>query len=91
MGLTYQQLNRDKDGAARNRQRQKMAIPDEPMLTNQQLQGDRTGNCEALRDEQNHGCKLCERVCFIYGELIKIGGVAASFATSCKIPFGGNA
>ena len=50
-----------------------MATPDEPMLTNQQLRSDRTGNCEALRDEQNHGCKLCERVCFIYGELIKIG------------------
>ena len=29
MGLTYQQLNRDKDGAARNGQRPKMAIPDE--------------------------------------------------------------
>lgn len=74
----------DKNGAPRNGESPEFGIPDEPMLTNQQLQGDRTGNCEALRDEQNHGCKLCERVCFIYGELIKIGGVAASFAASCK-------
>ncbi len=74
----------DKNGASKNPESGKMDTPDEPMLTNQQLQGDRTGNCEALRDEQNHGCKLCERVCFIYGELIKIGGVAASFTTSCK-------
>ncbi|HHQ4650583.1 hypothetical protein [Aeromonas hydrophila] len=75
----------DKDGASRNGDSPKMDTPDEPMLTNQQLQGDRTGNCEALLDEQNHGCKLCERVCFIYRELIKIGGVAASFAASCKM------
>lgn len=83
MGLTYQQLNRDKDGAARNGESVKMATPDDTpcKMASRQKWTSQMNPCSPINN-----CKVIAQV------IEKLYGMnritAASYVSACASSMG---